>query len=103
LKEERIQQVLDLEKQASAIREAAVQEAATLPVQAERDAQALIEKARAEAEQKARELIAEAQAERESAEILAQIQEKIKRVETLATGNFDRAVDYVLARVTGRE
>jgi len=48
LNEKNIQEVLEIEKQADAIHEAALHEAQQIPVQAEQEAQALIEKARAD-------------------------------------------------------
>lgn len=103
MNEKRIQQVLEIEKQANAIHDAAVQEAAQLPVQAEREAQALIEKARAEADQEARDLVAKAHSQEEYDDIIAQAQEKIQRTENLAQSNSSRAVAYVVNRVVGRE
>ena len=102
MNEKRIQQVLAIEKQANAIREAMISEAAQLPSQAEKEAQVLIEKARADAEHEAREIIAKAQAEEETTNILAQVKEKIHHTETLALGNYKHAVSFVLARVVGR-
>ena len=99
---ENIQQVLEIEKQAQEIHEAAVKEAQQLPVLAEQEAQALIEKARADAQQKAREMISEVKADEESARILSEVEEKNKQFETLAMSNLDRAVSYVLERVIGR-
>ena len=100
--EKHIQQVLDIEKQAQEIHDAAVKEALQLPVMAEQEAQALIEKAQAEAQQKAREMVSEVKAEEESARILSEVEEKNKQFETLAMSNLDRAVNYVLERVIGR-
>ena len=103
MNENRIQQVLEIEKQANQIRDEIIRSAALLPVQAEKEAQAMIEKGRAEAQDEANQLLAKAQAEQDSAEIMSQANEKILRIETLAKGNFTRAVAYVVARVTGRE
>ena len=102
MNEKHIQQVLEIEKQAQEIHEAAVREAQQLPVIAEQEAQALIEKARAEAQQKAREIVAAVKAEDESARILSEVEEKNKRFEALAKSNFDPAVTSVLERVIGR-
>jgi vacuolar-type H+-ATPase subunit H len=103
LNENRIQQVLEIEKQANAIRDEMISEAAQLPIQAQKEAQAIIEKARADAQEEARQMIAKAQAEQESADILSQADEKTRRTETLAKSNFNRAVAYVVSRVIGRE
>jgi vacuolar-type H+-ATPase subunit H len=103
LNEKRIQQVLDIEKQAQTVRDAAVSDAEKLPAQAEQEAQALIEKAHADAEEEARQLIAKAQADEETTRIQSQAQEKVQETEALAKKNFDQAVAYVLDRVVGRE
>jgi hypothetical protein len=103
LNEKRIQQVLDLEKQARDIYEASVSEAAQIPVEAEKEAQAMIDKARAEAEAEAKQMVANAQSQEESAQLLVEAEDKVKRTDTLAASNFDRAVAYVLNRVIGRE
>ena len=47
MNEKHIQQVLEIEKQAQEIQEAAVREAQQLPILAEQEAQALVEKAKA--------------------------------------------------------
>jgi hypothetical protein len=103
LNEKRIQQVLEFEKQANAIRDAMIVEASQLPVQAEKEAEKAIEEARAQAEEEARALIEKAHAEAESAEILAKAEDKVRHTEALALGNMNSAVTYVIARVIGRE
>ena len=103
MNEKNIQEVLEIEKQAEAIHKAALQEAQQIPVEAEQEAQALIEKARATAEEEARKLIANAQSEEETARILSEAKDKIKHTDGLATKNRDRAVSYVMARVIGQE
>jgi cell division septum initiation protein DivIVA len=100
--EKHIQQVLEIEKRAQEIHEAAMKEAQQLPVIAEQEAQALIEKAQAEAEQEARDMVSKVQADEESARILEEIEEKNRQFETTAMSNLDRAVEYVLERVIGR-
>ena len=102
MNERNIQQVLNIEKKAQEIHDAAVKEAQQLPLVTEQEAQASIEKARAEAQQKAREMISEVKADEESARILSEVEEKNKQFETLAMSNIDRAVSYVLERVIGR-
>ncbi|HEX9838100.1 MAG TPA: hypothetical protein VGA72_02070 [Anaerolineales bacterium] len=102
MNEKHIQQVLEIEKQAQEIHEAAIREAQQLPVTAEQEAQALIEKAQAEAQQQAREMVSKVQADEESARILSEAEEKNRQFEALAMSNFDRAVAYVLERVIGR-
>ena len=102
MNERNIQQVLNIEKKAQEIHDAAVKEAQQLPLVTEQEAQASIEKARADAQQKAREMISEVKADEESARILSEVEEKNKQFETLAMSNIDRAVSYVLERVIGR-
>jgi len=102
LNDKRIEQILEIEKQAQAIYDQAVNEAEQLPVQAEKEAQALIEKARQNSEEEARQLTAKAKCEEECAQILAEVEKKVKRTETLAASNFDHAVSYVLNRIIGR-
>ena len=102
MNEKHIQQVIEIEKRAQEIHEAALKEAQQLPVIAEQEAQALIEKAKAEAEQEAREMVSQVQADEEGARILSEVEEKNRQFETVATSNIDRAVDYVLERVIGR-
>jgi hypothetical protein len=100
--EKQIQQVIAIEKRAQEIHDAAVKEAQQLPVIAEQEAQALIEKAKAEAEQEARQMLSTVQADDEGTRILSEVEEKNRQFETVATSNTDRAVDYVLERVIGR-
>ena len=102
MNERNIQQVLNIEKEAQEIHDAAMNEAQQLPLVTEQEAQASIEKARADAQQKAREMISEVKADEESARILSEVEEKNKQFETLAMSNIDRAVSYVLERVIGR-
>jgi vacuolar-type H+-ATPase subunit H len=103
MNEDRIRQVVEIEKQAQEIHDVAIRDAQQLPILAEQEAQALIEKARVAAQEEARQIIAKAQAEEETARILAQAGEKNRQIETLAKSNFDRAVNYILDRVIGRE
>jgi vacuolar-type H+-ATPase subunit H len=104
LDEKYIEKVLEIEKRAQAIYDAAVREAGQLPVQAEEEAQALLEKTRTDAQAEARRLIAEAQtqAQDESARIVKEAEEEAERMETLAISHFDHAVSYVLDRVAGK-
>ena len=102
MNEKRIQQVLEIEKQANAVHDAAVSEAAQVPVQAEKEAQEILDKARGDAEEEARKMLEKAHAEEESAEIMAQAEQNVQHIETLALGNLNRAVAYVLARVVGK-
>ncbi len=100
--EKRIQQVLEIEKQAQELRAAAVREAQQLPLTADQEAQALIEKARNDAQAEARHIIASAQTGDETALVLAEVEEKNRQLAATAKKNFDHAVTYVLDRVIGR-
>ena len=103
MNEKRIKQVLDVEKTAEALYEAAVNEASQLPSKAEAKAQALIEESRAKAKDEAQKMIAKAEPEEENRLILAQSDKKIQEMNTLAKANLSRAVTYVLNRVAGKE
>ena len=102
MNEKHIQEVLEIEKQADAVHEAALHEAQQIPVETEQEAQAMIEKSRAAAEEEARKLIANAQSEEETDRVLSEAEDQIKRTDGLAMKNSDRAVAYVMARVIGR-
>ncbi len=101
--EKRIEQVLEIENQAQALHDAALREADQMPKQADPEGQALIEKARQEAETEARQLVDGAKAEDETKRIISQAEEETRQTEKIAMTNFDRAVTYVLHRVIGKE
>jgi vacuolar-type H+-ATPase subunit H len=101
--ENRIRQVLDIEKKAQENYDAALNEAQKLPALAEQEAQDIINKARVEAQAEARQIVAKARAEGEIDRILTEAEEKNRQLEALAMSNFDRAVNYLLDRVIGRE
>jgi vacuolar-type H+-ATPase subunit H len=101
--ENHIQQILAFEQKASEIYEAAVKESEQLPLLAEQEAQAIITKARQQAEAEARSLFNPADTDEECQRILDQLTEKLGRTERFAKMNHDRAVDYALARVIGME
>ncbi len=103
MNENRIQQVLMIEKEAQEISDAAMREAEQLPLQAEQETQALIEKARNEALEESRRLVANAEAKEECARIQAEAEEKVSRTKNLAMGHLERAVAHVIDRVAGRE
>ena len=103
MNENRIQQVLEVERQAQEIHERAVSDAQQLPIQAEQEGQALIESVRQKAEEEAKTLIAKARAEEEMNRILSQAEQKNRESEARAMSNFDRAVTYVLERVINQE
>lgn len=99
MNENRIQQVLEIEKQAQEIHDVAVRDAQQLPIAADQEAQAILEKARAEAQEEVRQIINKAQAQEETARILSQAEERSRQSQAVAMSNFDRAVTYILDRV----
>ena len=103
MNENRIKQVLEIEKRAQENYEAALKEAQQLPTLAEQEGQELVNKARADAEEEARQLVAKAKAEDEVARILTEAEEKNRQLEAQAMNNFDQAVNFIIDRVTGRE
>ncbi len=103
LDDKRIQQVLDIEKQADGVYQSAISKAAQLPLQAEKDAQALLEKTLADANEAAKNIIAKAKSEEESDLISSDALDRVHKMESKATINMDHAIGYVLARVVGRE
>lgn len=103
MNENRIQQVLDIERQAQEVHELALRDAQQLPISADQESQVILENARVEALAEARQLVANAQAKEETTRILAEAEKKNRQVEALAMSNFDRAVNYILDRVIGRE
>lgn len=98
-----IEKVLEIERQADHIHEKAIQDAKGLPVKAEQDAAAMIDKARKAAQDEASRMVDQAKVQEQSADILDESAKNIQHVETLASSNFNRAVSYVIARVIGRE
>jgi len=101
--DQRIQEVIAIEKQADDIYNQAVSDAARIPQQAEQEAKTLVEKARLDAEKEANKILASAEAKDECEKILAQAEENIERTQKLSKQNFNRAVTYVISRVLGRE
>src|SRR5512140_706993 len=102
MNEKRIEQVLEIEKQAQGILDAATHEAEQVPTKAEQEAHDLLEQSRAKAQEEARQMVAKAQAEQETAAIISKADEKNREVENVATRNMDKAVAFVLERVIGR-
>lgn len=102
MNENRIRQVLEIEKRAQENYDAALREAQQLPTLAEQEAQQILNKARAEAQEEARQIASKAKAEDEVAGILAEAEEKNRQLEEQAMRNIDRAVNYILDRVTGK-
>ena len=70
MNDKRIQQVLDIEQEAQGLYKAALEDAKQLPIQAEQESQMLIDKARVEAENEARQILAKAHSTEESDKIL---------------------------------
>jgi vacuolar-type H+-ATPase subunit H len=101
--EKRIQQVVEVEKQAQGIYEAALREAEKLPRQAELEAQAFIEKARKNAEEEVERMMATAQAEDEAKQILAQAEAKNLSLDQQVAKSSDRAVAFILSQLVGEE
>jgi vacuolar-type H+-ATPase subunit H len=101
--EKYISRLLEIEREAESIQEAAQREAEKIPIQAEDDAEELIEKSRAEAEEEAHQLVANAGSSDEGIHIMADTEDNIQRLRTLSMSHFNRAVNYVLDRVAGRE
>ena len=102
MNEKRIEQVLEIEKQAEDILNAATGEAEQVPARAEQEAQQMVEQARTEAQEEARKMLEKAQAQQETASILSQADEKNREIEKLAMKNLDKAVTFVLERVIGK-
>ena len=101
--EKRIEQVLEIENRAKEVHESALREAERMIVQAEKDAQGLIEKAKTEAEQEAKRIVSYAQKEDEHNKILDEAEKDASELEGVAVIHFDRAVSYVLNRVIERD
>jgi vacuolar-type H+-ATPase subunit H len=100
--ENRIRQVLEIEKRAQENYEAALNEAQQLPALAEKEAQEIVNRARAEAQEEARQIVERAKSEGEVDRILTEAEEKNRQLEAVAMSNFDRAVNYILDRVAGK-
>ncbi len=103
MNENRIRQVLEIEKRAQENYDAALKEAQQLPTLAEQEAQEIVNKARAQAEEEAKQIVAKAKAEDEVARILSEAEAKNRQLESQATGNFDKAVNFIIDRVIGKE
>ncbi len=102
MNEKRIEQVLEIERQAQGILDAATHEADQLPSQAEQEARDVVEKARNIAHEEARQMVEKARAQDETAAILADVEKKNHETEKLASSNMEKAVTFVLERVIGK-
>jgi len=102
MNENRIQQVVEIEKQAQEIQEKARRDAQEIPAKAEQEAQALIAKAKADAHEEARKMIAAAQPNDASGQVAVDGESVNSEFEAASKKNFDKAVAFVLERVIGR-
>jgi len=102
MNEKRIQQVMDIEKEAQRILDAARRDAANLPLEAEREAQEIADRTRADARAQAKKILVQAGAQDESERILAAVDQKIRASEDSAKKNQERAVSFVLDKVLGK-
>ncbi len=102
MNEKRIEQVLEIEKQAQDILNAATREAEQIPAQAEQEARDIVERARSQAQEEANQMLGKAQAEDETAGILSKADEKNRETEKRAMQNMDKAIAYILERVIGK-
>ncbi len=98
-----IEQVIEIEKQAQTVSQAAIKDAEKLPAQAQEEAQALLEQTHREAEQEAPRILENARAEEESARILSEAQQKADQDKALAEKHLDEAVRFVIDRVSGKK
>ena len=102
MNEKKIQQVLEIEKEAQKFQEKAQREAQEIPVKAEQKAQALISKAKEEAQEEARNIVAKVKSKDETKKIMTEVEKKNSQLDALAKKNFNKAVAYVLDRVIGK-
>lgn len=103
MNEDLVQRVVEIELQAQKIYDTACKEAQEMVQRAEQEAQEIIAKARRETLIETEQLIQSAEEQDESQRLLAQAEAEAARRETLATKQFDRALQYVLLRLAGRE
>lgn len=103
MNEEKVKQLRELEKKAQDLYEAAVQEAQRLPQQAEAEARDLLETSRSAAQAEAKRILSAAQDNSQTEKIMQQAEEEAERKESLAMNHFDRALNYVLHRIAGRQ
>ena len=102
MNEERIQQVLEIEKQAKEIQEQAKRKAQEIPVKAQQEAQEIIAKAKASAQEDARKMVESVQSSDASAQAESDEASGNSEFEASARKNLDKAVAFVLERVIGR-
>ena len=102
MNEKRIQEVIDIERQAERILLTAQTEAERLPVQAEAEAQELLREARAAAERDASQMVDLARSEDQAATIMSAAEDKIRESELVAAKHLEQAIAYVLDQVIGK-
>jgi vacuolar-type H+-ATPase subunit H len=100
-----ITRILTIERDAAKIQDDAQLQAAQMSAQARDAASALREQILSEARQTADALVAEgrASAEARRAQIISKAEAEADHMEETAAQHLDRAVDFVLAQVTGCE
>jgi len=103
MNEKLVQEVIAIESTAREVYDTAVKQAEQLPLQAQQDAEALLEKARKEAEEEARRLVQAAKAEDTGARILAEAEERMMQARGLSKNHMERAVALVIDQVAGRD
>jgi vacuolar-type H+-ATPase subunit H len=101
--EETVNQLKEIEEKAQALYEMTIQEAKKLPIDAEEDARQIQSKLHHETEAEAKRILDEANNDTEGQKILQQAEDEAKRKEALAMNHFDRAVNYILHRIVGRQ
>jgi protocatechuate 3,4-dioxygenase beta subunit len=101
--EDTVKQLREIEEKAQELYESTVHEAKMLPITAEEDARALQTQLYQETEAEAKRILAEAQDDSDNQKLLQQAEEDAARKENLAMNHFDRAVNYILHRVVGRQ
>ncbi len=101
MNEKRIREVIDVEKRALELVAQAHREAEQIPIKAEAEATAIIEKARAAAQEEARHILEQAQNGDDAAAILKRAQEDMSKSASLADLNREKAVALVVERILG--
>ena len=103
MNEKLVQEVIEIEKTARELYDAALRQAEQLPAQAQQEAETLLEKTRREAQDEARLLVQQAKAEDPSARIFSEAEEKLLQAKGLSKNHLERAVGFVIDRVAGRD
>jgi cell division septum initiation protein DivIVA len=101
MNEDRVRQVLEIERRAAATYDAAVQRAERIPSDAEKEAAAESERILAAARAEADRLVEAALAQEEAAQILARAEEEARRLNAAARKNMERAVGFIVDSVAG--